>query len=439
MHGLSMSWRGPTRLAWVASLLAICLMSVQPARAGHHAPESAESPPAQPSVSIDRAATSATATIHPRQTASFGALLLAAMFLLLYAYRRRAFILQWTSGWLLLAIAMSILSRDDPTRLGMAAAGLLSVASAFTFYRAGANVRGVMFNTPLFRFLLAGTMLWYAVARIFLSRPQASSAGFAMLAMMLALAAYQYFRLVRERRLLGAGVIAVMLLFIAGANVLVAGAVGGFVEDGRVTLSVIVFNSVSYIVAAFGMFVLVFEDITGELRETNRVLEAARDELRHLSMTDPLTGAYNRRYLEETFPRELQRHKRYNIPLSLLFVDVDHFKGINDRLGHEVGDRVLQHVAAFLARNVREGDYVFRWGGDEFLILISCGLQEAERKALELKQTFKRSLEPHDLPRTVGLSVGCTDVRPDATDLAPLVRLADQRMYVDKSVGSPNG
>ena len=94
-------------------------------------------------------------------------------------------------------------------------------------------------------------------------------------------------------------------------------------------------------------------------------------------ITDPLTGCRNRRFFDEIIGRELQRHRRYGIPMSLLFVDVDRFKAINDTLGHDAGDRVLREVAAFLLSNIREADYVFRWGGDEFLVLLSCEEDEA--------------------------------------------------------------
>ena len=79
--------------------------------------------------------------------------------------------------------------------------------------------------------------------------------------------------------------------------------------------------------------------------------------------------------------RELQRHDRFKLPLSLLFIDIDRFKAVNDTLGHEAGDRVLHYVARFLKRHIREADYVFRWGGDEFLVLITCSEDEARRKA----------------------------------------------------------
>jgi diguanylate cyclase (GGDEF)-like protein len=116
----------------------------------------------------------------------------------------------------------------------------------------------------------------------------------------------------------------------------------------------------------------------------------------------------------------------------MLFIDIDRFKAINDTLGHEAGDRVLQRVAAFLIRHVREADYVFRWGGDEFLILISCTEGEAIKKGAELKLAFAVSSDAAALPRGVNVSVGAAEVVPEANDVMAVVKLADERMYADK-------
>jgi diguanylate cyclase (GGDEF)-like protein len=94
---------------------------------------------------------------------------------------------------------------------------------------------------------------------------------------------------------------------------------------------------------------------------------------------------------------------------------------------------VLQYVARFLKRHIREADYVFRYGGDEFLVLITCSGDEAKRKGIALKAAFEAALDAANLPPGIGLSVGCTEVPEGTTDLAPLVRMADERMYADKA------
>ena len=126
-------------------------------------------------------------------------------------------------------------------------------------------------------------------------------------------------------------------------------------------------------------------------------------------------------------------HRRFRTPLSIVFIDVDHFKKINDTLGHETGDQVLREVASFLLRHIREADYVFRWGGDEFLVLISCGEQEAVLRARELQKAFAASPQIAELPPGVALSIGCVEVPADAADIMPFVQVADERMYEDKN------
>jgi diguanylate cyclase (GGDEF)-like protein len=93
---------------------------------------------------------------------------------------------------------------------------------------------------------------------------------------------------------------------------------------------------------------------------------------------------------------------------------------------------VLREVAVFLLRNIREADYVFRWGGDEFLVLISCTEQEALRRAAALQAAFATSATVAGLPNGVGLSIGCVEVSPETEDILPLITAADERMYADK-------
>jgi diguanylate cyclase (GGDEF)-like protein len=112
-------------------------------------------------------------------------------------------------------------------------------------------------------------------------------------------------------------------------------------------------------------------------------------------------------------------------------VDIDRFKAVNDSLGHDVGDQVLRQVAAFLLANIREADYVFRWGGDEFLVLMSCAEDEARRRGLALQNAFASAPQARSLPPGVGLSIGCAEVQAGSNILA-LIRTADERMYENK-------
>jgi diguanylate cyclase (GGDEF)-like protein len=187
-----------------------------------------------------------------------------------------------------------------------------------------------------------------------------------------------------------------------------------------------------YLVVALGMQLMTFEDMTEELTSANSQLKAAQIELRQMVVTDSLTGLHNRRFFEEIIAHELNLHRRYGTPLSLVFLDVDRFKSINDTLGHAAGDNTLRDVASFLTRHVRNADYVFRWGGDEFLILLSCREEEANRKGWELQSEFSRSSTVAALPEGVGLSFGCAEVSALAESATEALHLADERMYADK-------
>ena len=153
-------------------------------------------------------------------------------------------------------------------------------------------------------------------------------------------------------------------------------------------------------------------------------------------MTDPMTGCHNRRFFDEMITHEVQRHRRYGIPLTLIFIDVDRFKTVNDCLGHAMGDRLIQHLARLLQRVIRGSDYVFRWGGDEFLALMSCTERDALRKSAQLKSQFDVSIEGWGLPPGIGLSTGCAELGCAAPDVKSMLDEADARMYADKRLGS---
>jgi diguanylate cyclase (GGDEF)-like protein len=254
--------------------------------------------------------------------------------------------------------------------------------------------------------------------------------GHVLIAGALAAAGVGHLILLRQTRMLGAAVVGVALLLIAGSHVWVVLRVGE--PAARGITSSLGFSLILYLIAALGMQLMTFEDMTSELRRTNRRLEAAQSKLRRMVITDPLTGCRNRRFFEEIIGRELQRHRRYAIPMSVLFVDVDRFKAVNDTLGHDAGDRVLREVAAFLLSNIREADYVFRWGGDEFLILLSCGEEEARRRGAALQLEFTRYSTAAALPPGVGLSIGSAEVTDETGDVMALIKVADERMYENK-------
>lgn len=104
--------------------------------------------------------------------------------------------------------------------------------------------------------------------------------------------------------------------------------------------------------------------------ELERSLREAHTKLREMTVTDPLLGIYNRRFLMEEMPREIERARRYNRPLSVVMADLDHFKGINDEYGHQTGDMVLVSFAQIVRSCIRRTDWVARAGGEEFVIVL---------------------------------------------------------------------
>jgi diguanylate cyclase (GGDEF)-like protein len=367
--------------------------------------------------------------------------MVCGLLLLQYAHRRKPFILAWAAGWLILTPAYLVLSPAySNIRIASAAVGvsqLLRICSAVIFFWSADLYRQTgLLKSQIFK-VLAPTALWFVLAPVALGPRAVVAPGYLANAVLLAGAAAMYAAILIERRMVGAGLTALVLLGLAITNI--ASALTQVALRGSTAASADIFlvTVALAVLAAVGIHLLVFEDMNYELRMMNRRLEAAREELMLAATTDPLTSLHNRRFLEQVMDRELQRHARFGLPLSLLFIDVDRFKAINDTLGHDAGDRVLKYVAGFLTRHIREADYVFRWGGDEFLVLITCVGEQAARKAAALKKAFDAAPEAVDLPPGIGLSVGSVEVPAGTMDLLPIVSEADARMYQDKAGSRP--
>jgi diguanylate cyclase (GGDEF)-like protein len=375
-------------------------------------------------------------SINPRRAAAFGAAIVFGLLLLQYAHRRKPFILLWATGWLLIIPTLMLLARGyDRVIVARAAVGVsqfLAVCTALLYFWSGDVYRQTGYVRAKHLKALAAGGAYFVLAPLVFGVGAVVVPGYIVSATLLAAAGAMYAAILLERRMIGAGLIGFVLLGLAVSNLTSAVLFRRVLGSGDFTFEILMVNVVLYACGAMGIHLLIFEDMTYELRATNRRLEAAREELTQAAITDPLTGCHNRRFLHQVMDRELQRHARFALPLSLLFIDIDKFKAVNDSLGHDAGDRVLQYVARFLKRHIREADYVFRWGGDEFLVLITCGGEEARRKAVALKSAFDAAPEAVELPPGIGLSVGWTEVPQGTMDLTPLVAEADSRMYQDK-------
>lgn len=173
------------------------------------------------------------------------------------------------------------------------------------------------------------------------------------------------------------------------------------------------------------------------IKELTDQLQDANAKLAQLAVTDPLTGLHNRRSVYSHLEREFVRAKRYEHPLAVAMLDIDHFKKVNDTYGHQTGDQVIRLVADALRRTIRQTDLAGRFGGEEFLILApetgrEHALTMAERIRLAVEEAS--AVSPGGPPVTVSIGVATTEV-PDATSSEELVRLADEALYRAKREG----
>ncbi|EKE69596.1 sensor domain-containing diguanylate cyclase [Gallaecimonas xiamenensis] len=162
------------------------------------------------------------------------------------------------------------------------------------------------------------------------------------------------------------------------------------------------------------------------------------EQLRTLSLTDELTGLYNRRHLFQALEDAYQRHQRYQTPCSVLLIDVDHFKQINDNHGHHVGDAVLKRLADLFREKLRVTDLAGRLGGEEFLVLLGDTTLEGAKKAAELLcQAFAVLDLPGDdgLPFRATLSIGVASLGQEDDEVSTLVSRADKAVYRAKHQG----
>ncbi len=177
--------------------------------------------------------------------------------------------------------------------------------------------------------------------------------------------------------------------------------------------------------------------LKASLEARNQELDQANRQLAELSVTDGLTGIYNHRHLHERLSREIARSRRLGHPICLVMADLDHFKQVNDRLGHQAGDEALRLTAGWLKSGVREVDLVGRYGGEEFmLVLVNChleaGRQVADKLRLAIAQRSRR--QPFDAIGGFTVSMGVAQLTEDMSE-QDLIAAADQALYRAKHAG----
>lgn len=389
-------------------------------------------------------------TLEIRKFVGLLMLVPAVTLFLLYLFRPRPYVLAGVTSWAAGSVMMLVLSFDsggahpadspDQVSVGRAAVGVWALAALV--FGAGVRFASAWFRAPA---VIPTGITWsftiataYTVfAAIYLRPPAVVAPAFVLMSLWMARGAMISLALARRERLVGplmtgAGVAGMVLVNTVALVVVIAS--GGI---GPASTNVAYFNFVSAALLVLGMHLLIFEDVIQELRLSAAALAKSRDEMKAMAVTDPLTHCYNRRLLYEIAEHELEQHRRYKLPLSLLYIDIDHFKAINDTRGHHTGDEVLKTVSAILRELTRQADYVFRWGGDEFLVLLSAAEPEARIKAQQIRQAFLESAIVGNLPDGVDVSIGTVPVPPETKDFDPLIDQADREMYRRKRALAP--
>ncbi|MBY0494819.1 MAG: GGDEF domain-containing protein [Cyanobacteria bacterium] len=365
----------------------------------------------------------------------------AVTLFLLYLFRPRPYVLAGVTAWAAGSVMMLVLSFNsgapagagpDQVPVGRIAVGAWALAALV--FGAGIRCSSAWFRTPaqigrgmFWTFSLFAA--WTLVATAYLRPPAVVVPAFVMMSAWQARAVVSYLTLAKRERLVGPLLTA---LGVAGMVIVNVTALTDAIASGGIgaaSTRVAYFNFLSAALLVLGMHLQVFEDVIDELRTAAAEIARSRDEMKAMAVTDPLTRCYNRRLLYEIAEHELEQHRRYKLPLSILYLDIDHFKAINDTRGHHTGDEVLKTMGAILRELTRQADYVFRWGGDEFVVLLSAAEPEAKNKANQIRRAFLESAIVSNLPDGVDVSIGCVLVPPDTRDFDPLIDQADREMY----------
>lgn len=192
---------------------------------------------------------------------------------------------------------------------------------------------------------------------------------------------------------------------------------------GKISPTVFMVASLAQMALAFGLLLMINYRLASDLRQ--------------LAATDALTGLLNRGSIEKELTRQTALAGRSGVAMALMMVDVDHFKGINDRYGHPAGDEVLRQLAALMQSLVRQGDAVGRYGGEEFCIVLpATGVHEAAVLAERLLERYAAlCVDWHGASLSGTVSIGIADTAACGLAVAPLIAAADRALYQAKNAG----
>ena len=176
------------------------------------------------------------------------------------------------------------------------------------------------------------------------------------------------------------------------------------------------------------------EEKFNKLKDKYSKVLKENNSLKGLVYKDSLTKLYNQKFLQEELERKIQSHKRYGEEFSVLFIDVDHFKRVNDNNGHLVGSKILVQLGDLIKKNLRRTDYAFRYGGDEFVVILSQSkLKQAKTAAEKIRKAVEGESFSEGLKITV--SVGIAGVPHHIDTAEGVLKMADEAMYEGKKQG----
>jgi diguanylate cyclase (GGDEF)-like protein len=196
-------------------------------------------------------------------------------------------------------------------------------------------------------------------------------------------------------------------------------------------------SEVSYLTQVFNHMVSSLRFSRAKLSDANKALLETNKELHHLSITDGLTGLSNRKHILELFDREISRYQRHNYPVSILMLDIDYFKNVNDTYGHQTGDLVIRRLADLFCNAIRENDTVGRYGGEEFLILLPDSNTRSAVQTAKRIQKMVQNLKIETSGKTISVtvSIGVSSCPQYGRDADTVICAADEALYQAKSNG----
>jgi diguanylate cyclase (GGDEF)-like protein len=201
-------------------------------------------------------------------------------------------------------------------------------------------------------------------------------------------------------------------------------------EDGSFVMQQVKSDGSPYYVAASPQDIAKY---IHSLQQGNQKLQQENERLKEENITDALTGIHSRRYFKTKLEEEIARADRYQTPFTVLMVDIDHFKQVNDTYGHQEGDRILREVAQVLQSKLRTEDCAARYGGEEFgFILSGADPLYISQKAEELRAAVAENVKTKD-GKSVTISIGGADYQ--STKRRDVVHVADQMLYAAKNSG----